>query len=182
MPITPDAKDWTWVLERGCPECGFESAVVAREEIAPLIRDNATRWQEILGERSRLSERPTDDRWSAVEYACHVRDVFRIYDQRLRLMRAENDPTFPNWDQDVTAVEQHYNDQDPQQVARELAGAAQELAADFEDVADDEWLRSGTRSDGVHFTIDTFARYMVHDPVHHLHDVEVGLEALESRS
>ena len=26
MSITPDTKDWTWVLERPCPECGFEAA------------------------------------------------------------------------------------------------------------------------------------------------------------
>ncbi|WP_458689292.1 hypothetical protein [Nocardia tengchongensis] len=25
MPIVPDAKDWTWVLERTCAECGFDS-------------------------------------------------------------------------------------------------------------------------------------------------------------
>jgi hypothetical protein len=24
--ITPDTKDWTWVLERACPECGFDPA------------------------------------------------------------------------------------------------------------------------------------------------------------
>ena len=29
MSITPDTKDWTWVLERPCPECGFE-ALAAR--------------------------------------------------------------------------------------------------------------------------------------------------------
>jgi hypothetical protein len=23
MPITPDTKDWTWVVEERCPECGF---------------------------------------------------------------------------------------------------------------------------------------------------------------
>ena len=23
MPIVPDDKDWTWVLERRCPQCGF---------------------------------------------------------------------------------------------------------------------------------------------------------------
>ena len=28
-PITPDTKDWTWVLERPCPECGFDPATVA---------------------------------------------------------------------------------------------------------------------------------------------------------
>ena len=23
MTIIPDTKDWTWVLQRPCPECGF---------------------------------------------------------------------------------------------------------------------------------------------------------------
>ena len=23
--IVPDDKDWTWVLERVCPECGFDA-------------------------------------------------------------------------------------------------------------------------------------------------------------
>ena len=25
VPIVPDGKDWTWVLERPCPECGFDA-------------------------------------------------------------------------------------------------------------------------------------------------------------
>jgi len=29
----------------------------------------------------------------------------------------------------------------------------------------------GRRSDGAVFTVASFARYMVHDPVHHLYDV-----------
>ena len=37
--------------------------------------------------------------------------------------------------------------------------------------ADDEWDRTGFRSDGAAFTVATFARYLVHDPIHHLHDV-----------
>jgi len=38
-------------------------------------------------------------------------------------------------------------------------------------VAGDQWARSGRRSDGASFTVETFARYFVHDPVHHLYDV-----------
>jgi hypothetical protein len=32
-------------------------------------------------------------------------------------------------------------------------------------------LRPGRRSDGATFTAETFARYFIHDPIHHLHDV-----------
>src|SRR4051794_791858 len=27
-PVEPDTKDWTWVLDRPCPECGFDPAAV----------------------------------------------------------------------------------------------------------------------------------------------------------
>ena len=173
MPITPDAKDWTWVLERPCPECGFEAGSIDPAHVGALIRDNAASWQQLLRQSDgrALRDRPTDERWSPLEYACHVRDVFRLYDQRLTLMLTEDDPTYPNWDQDVTAIEQHYNEQDPKEVARELDAAAKTLAGHFDAVTGAQWERAGTRSDGARFTVDSFARYLVHDPVHHLYDV-----------
>ena len=42
----------------------------------------------------------------------------------------------------------------------------------------DQWQRTGSRSDGAAFTVATFARYFVHDPVHHLDDVARGFAAL----
>lgn len=178
MPIVPDDKDWTWVLERRCPECGFDASSVAADRVAGLVRENARAWERVAAGGGRLTERPSDDRWAGVEYMCHVRDVFRLYDERLHLMLVHDDPTFPNWDQDATAVEDRYGEQDPDVVAREIVDAAEALASSFDVVAGDQWSRTGTRSDGARFTIDTFARYMVHDPIHHLWDVEQGLAAL----
>jgi hypothetical protein len=34
-----------------------------------------------------------------------------------------------------------------------------------------QWQRTGVRSDGALFTVETFGRYLVHDPTHHLWDV-----------
>ncbi|WP_199858872.1 hypothetical protein [Frigoribacterium sp. CFBP 8751] len=45
------------------------------------------------------------------------------------------------------------------------------MADAFEAVPDDHLGRTGLRSDGSAFTVDSLARYFVHDPVHHLHDV-----------
>ena len=36
------------------------------------------------------------------------------------------------------------------------------------------------RTDGAHFTVDTFARYFVHDPVHHVADVEENYRRLST--
>lgn len=171
MPITPDGKDWTWVLERPCPECGFDAAAIDRAQVGALLRDNAQSWREALKGADSVRERPSDDRWSTLEYACHVRDVFRLYDERLTLMLTREDPDYPNWDQDVTAVEEHYRDQDPGVVAGDLDAAALTLAAHFDSVTGDQWARTGTRRDGARFTVESFGRYLVHDPIHHLHDV-----------
>jgi hypothetical protein len=100
-----------------------------------------------------------------------VRDVFRRFDQRLELMLTQDDPLFPNWDQDVTAVQDRYAEQDPAQVAAELRTAALAIADRFKGVAGAQWQRPGRRSDGAAFTVTTFARYFMHDPVHHLWDV-----------
>ena len=171
-PIEPDAKDWTWVLDRPCPECGFDAATVAREAVADLLRANANSWAELLaGEPAALGTRPRPDVWSPLEYACHVRDVFRIYDERLELMLTEDGPHYPNWDQDETALTDGYHRADPSAVAADLVAAATLLADRFGTVAGEQWERTGYRSDGAAFTVESFARYFIHDPVHHLHDV-----------
>ena len=179
MSIQPDTKDWTWVLREACPECGFDASTLPPGAVAAIVRDNAAEWVRVLSRpRGELTARPSEDRWSALEYACHVRDVFRVYDQRLALMLTEDDPDFANWDQDETAVVDRYNEQDPALVAAAIEQAAGPLADRFESVDGDAWQRTGNRSDGATFTVDTFARYFAHDPVHHLDDVGKGFAAL----
>jgi hypothetical protein len=171
MAREPDAKDWTWVLERACPECGFDASALPADEVASLSRTTARAWAPVLAEAPELLRRAVGDRWSPLEYACHVRDVFALYDERLQRMLAEDNPTFANWDQDVTAAEARYNEQDPSTVSAQLEAAAAALAATFDTVSGASWERRGLRSDGAAFTVATFGRYMIHDPIHHLHDV-----------
>ncbi|HEV8064388.1 MAG TPA: DinB family protein [Acidimicrobiales bacterium] len=174
-PLLPDTKDWTWVLQRACPECGFDTTAVTTAELPELITSLADRWEAVLvpdpPAPHSLTARPSPDRWSTLEYGCHVRDVFRIFDQRLQLMLTSEQPQFDNWDQDATAVADDYQRQDPAAVAADLESAALALAARFASVGGKDWQRAGRRSDGAAFTVASLGRYLVHDPVHHLHDV-----------
>lgn len=173
MTIVRDDKNWTWVLDRPCPDCGYDAATIDISRLGDLVRDNAAIWPELLAAPD-ANRRPSDGQWSALEYACHVRDVFRVFDERLRLMLETDDPAFANWDQDVTAVEERYDLQDPASVADELLAAGAACAARFDMVTPDDYARTGNRSDGSRFTVESFGRYFIHDPVHHLHDVAVG--------
>ena len=170
MSIEPDTKDWTWVLERPCPECSYAAASVAPESLPDALRATARRWKQALADPD-CAVRPAENIWSPLEYACHVRDVHRIFDGRIRRMLEEDDPRFENWDQDATAIEDHYGEQDPAVVAGELVEATAVVADRYASVSGDRWDRSGRRSDGARFTVASLGRYHLHDVVHHLYDV-----------
>jgi hypothetical protein len=169
--IEPETKNWTWVLERECPECGFDASACDAREVAGLVRANAVEWRALFEVGAITAGRPNDTTWSTLEYACHVRDVYRRMDARIALMLAEDDAAFPNWDQDSSAVEERYEAQDPAVAIAELEAAAEQIAGRLDGITEDQWPRSGRRSDGSMFTVDTITRYMLHDTVHHIWDV-----------
>ncbi len=168
--VVPETKDWTWVLDARCADCGFDAPGLDVATIPGRLKENADRWVEVLA-RPDVRERPAAGVWSPLEYACHVRDVFRLYDYRLHLMLDQDDPQYPNWDQDKTAVADRYREQDPPVVSAELVEAQHRLSESFAGVHGDQWQRTGNRSDNKRFTVETFARYMLHDPLHHGWDV-----------
>jgi hypothetical protein len=166
----PDSKDWTWVLDRPCSECGFDASAIIPAEVPEQVRTSvATLRSAVLAPDSDV--RPQPEVWSALEYGAHVRDVCVVFGTRLASMRHAHDPVFPDWDQDETALAERYWEQDRARVADELEIEGSRIATDFADVPVDEWDRPGRRSNGSVFTIDTLSRYFLHDLVHHVHDV-----------
>ena len=178
MAIPPDTKDWTWVMTQPCPECGFNPSAVRHADVADRIARSAAGWADTLA-RPDVRVRPDDHTWSVLEYGCHVRDVLRIMRTRLGLMLAYDQAsadgaTFENWDQDATAVDDRYSEQDPAVVADEIGTAAAEFALAYGAVQGDQWNRRGLRSNGSAFTVESFAAYALHDLEHHR--VDVGLD------
>ncbi len=166
----PDDKDWTWVLERSCPQCGFDAGALEIADIGHLVRGTAAAFVDEL-RRPSADEREQSDVWSVLEYGCHVRDVCRLFDERARQMLRHDDPVFLNWDQDETALADRYWTQDRGAVAAALSEAADAVAHTFDGVHADQWSRPGRRSNGSVFTVESLARYFLHDLVHHLHDI-----------
>ncbi|WP_063040613.1 DinB family protein [Nocardia pseudovaccinii] len=189
MPIVPDVKNWTWVLERSCPECGFDPESITYAAVPDLAREYAGRLSATLA-RHDATVRPDDDTWSALEYAAHVRDVCRIFTYRTAvaarteavdprvpgfdaegLESEDGIPVFSNWDQDVTAIADQYGKEDPRKVAAELTDAAETVARAFASVPEAILGNQARRSDGSVFTVESLAAYFLHDVIHHVHDV-----------
>ncbi len=170
MAIAPDTKDWTWVLDEPCPECGFTAGTFPAEQVGQRLRDDLPRWQAVLAGPD-AAVRPNADIWSAAEYASHVRDVCDLFVVRLEQMLTEDDPQFANWDQDETAIEKDYASARGSEVSAQLVPAFHAAADAFDAVPDDAWERPGRRSNGSIFTTRTLAQYFLHDLVHHLYDI-----------
>ncbi|MFV0427076.1 MAG: DinB family protein [Beutenbergiaceae bacterium] len=170
--IQPDRKDWTWVLQRPCLECGF-TPEVGRDQLAAAMAASIPGWADRLADRD-AGTRVSPSRWSALEYAAHVRDMAQVMRYRLGLILNQDEPLFPDWDQDGAAVAGDYRAQDHEVVARDLAAAVTELAGAYADLPAQAWDRGGRRSNGARFTAYTLGLYALHDLQHHRHDAAVA--------
>jgi hypothetical protein len=176
----PDTKDWTWVLSRRCDQCGLSAGDITAEEFAERAFVAAEEWVQILRSSPAVNARPEPDVWSPLEYGAHVRDVFQLFDGRLMQMLNEDTPTFANWNQDETAIQERYSEQDPEVVAEQLEAAAQRFVARIQSLTPEQYTRRGIRSDGAEFTVATFLQYFLHDVIHHLWDVTGQQDAAAS--
>lgn len=173
-PAQADSKDWTWTLQEPCPDCGADVGSLTISEVIEQNLVCAQGWVDALTNHPAVSERPKPDLWSALEYGCHVRDVHRLYLERMDLMLAEDNPGFADWNPNITAEAERYDLADATIVAAELLQATTALNDRLASLSPEQLERKGLRSDGAQFTVTTLVRYELHDPVHHLWDVNTA--------
>ena len=130
-----------------------------------------------------LQAHPVETAWSALEYACHVRDVLETNDQRVRQTLVEDLPTYAPMRRDERVLELAYNQQDPVEVAAAIASGADALATTFEGLAAPQWERTGMYGypGPEERTIRWIGQHTVHEVHHHLLDVGRTLRAARGR-
>jgi hypothetical protein len=163
-----------------CDECGFVYDEVARRDVPDSLRALAGRYEAVLSATtdSVLRSHPVPEVWSALEYACHVRDVFRVQRERVLLALTEDRPAFASMRREERVVEERYNEQRPAAVAGEITEAAQAFAETLEGLDDAAWRRTGVYNYPTTRvrTVEWIARHTIHEGEHHLQDIE-GLGA-----
>jgi DinB superfamily len=157
-----------------CTECGYEFESLGRDEIVSAVLSLADAHRILLAfvpARSlRAHSRPAS--WSALEYACHVRDVLRFQRERVLLAQVEDTPRFVSMNRDERAVAERYNGQDPAVVARQITEGARKFASALLAIDDDGWLRTGLYpwpAPEVR-TVEWVGRRTAHELAHHLFD------------
>ena len=164
-----------------CEACGFDYYGFPRTEIGDRLRGRAEDHVERLTETPAafLREHPVEG-WSALEYGCHVRDVLLVQEARIQQAQLEESPAFVPMGRDELAVNDRYNEQDPNAVAAALEQASVAFIGRLASFDDAGWARTGTYfyPEPALRDVDWIARHTVHELHHHLTDVHRVLKAV----
>ncbi len=165
-----------------CQECGFNDELVALDAIAGRLRAFGPRFRDALAGvgLTAATRRPEPGVWSALEYACHVRDVFLVQRERAVLAQVEDNPRTARMNRDERVAVCRY-DAHPVPVVLDQLAMAGELCATVFDGLDEAalarrlvypWPAPAERD------VAWVGRHTVHEGEHHLMDVRRVLAAV----
>jgi hypothetical protein len=173
-----------------CDECGFDGDTLTASDVTAALRTFARRYRAPLtrflpdedGDVV-VRQRPDPSTWSALEYACHVRDVFDVYATRVQRTLTEDTPTLELMGRDERPQRDRYNEQDPGEVAERLATNALRLADLFDGVEGTDWERTAVHPypEPAPRTLLWMARHVAHEGNHHLLDIGRVLRTVRGR-
>jgi len=163
-------------------DCGFGDDSVSIDDIPARARAGADAIAAALRGGPAVARRPSPDRWSALEYAAHVRDVLLTIRDRLVIGLVEDRPHFKPAYRDERLSLGLYRADEPGPVALEVVAAAAMFGRLF------AAIDPGALGRDVHYgfpesTIRTLAwmgRQAVHETEHHLADITENARLLSS--
>jgi S-DNA-T family DNA segregation ATPase FtsK/SpoIIIE len=167
-----------------CEECGFRDELVAADEISGRLRSFGPRFAGALsGAGPAAVRRPEPAVWSALEYACHVRDVFLVQRERAVLAQVQDNPRVARMNRDERVALCRYDAHPVPDVLGQLAMAAELCATVFDGLDEVALARrlvypwpEATERD-----VAWVGRHTVHEGEHHLMDVRRVLAAVADR-
>ena len=159
-----------------CPECGFEYRPDGAGAAGAAIVAGAAEIASLIGSGDVRSRRAPQT-WSALEYACHVRDVLLVQRERVLMARREDCPTPAPMGRDERVEHDGYAAQDPVAVARQLADAARMFVNVLDRLKDDAWDRTMIYNYPVptERSLRWVAVHTQHEVFHHLGDIRAQL-------
>jgi hypothetical protein len=153
-----------------------------RDSLGDALLESAAAWREFLATADDVYLRtiPGPGVFSPMQYGAHVRDIQRVYGDRILLMLEEESPVFPQFNPEEGEWSA-FNDLSVAELADGIDVQAQRLAGILDQLQPKDWARTMIRdggSDGVYeFTVAGLASYAVHESQHHLQDADGTLPA-----
>ncbi len=156
-----------------CEECGFDFETLDAAEVGPRIRAGAEAVASALSNASTPERRPSVERWSANEYAAHVRDVMLTIRDRLVVGLVEDNPGFKPVYRDERLSMGLYRADTAAELAREVQAAGPMFVRLFDAIPSEMLSREVQYGypDPETRTLLWMGRQAVHETEHHLRDI-----------
>lgn len=136
----------------------FESLEASSKELANLTKklDDAV-----------LRRKPAPDKWSAMEVVCHLRDVEKLWMDRIVKAAFSDKPAFYALDVDALASKNRYNTQDLGASLKEFARLREDNLCLLRALPASQWKRVGIHPKRGEIAIERIAEIMIgHDRGH----------------
>jgi hypothetical protein len=164
-----------------CDVCGFVYAGVTPGDVAPRLTAATTSLANVMaasGDVVRI--RPSEQRWSILEYACHLRDVLISIRERLILATIVDVPTGVALHRDERVERGFYRNDSVDDVAEDIRMLSRLLLTTYAVLSAHDLQRRLIYSpvSPNEVTILWAAAQAVHEAEHHLADVEENLTLL----
>ena len=157
-----------------CEECGFEYNLGEAPKAGPAIVQGVGEIAVMLGDSvADLRTRRKPQTWSPLEYGCHLRDVLLVQRERVLAARRVDRPSFHPMGRDERVDHDGYNEQDADDVVRQLIDAASLFANVLSRLGPTDWDRTVMYNYPEPFerSLRWVAVHTVHEVRHHLLDV-----------
>lgn len=165
-----------------CDVCGFDFDSVGRDDVGPRVAAAAETIAALLvQEPENCLMRPSEERWSMIEYGAHVRDVLLTIRDRLVIGLVEHDPGFKPLYRDERINLGLYSQDTPAAVVAEL-GAATAMFVRLFDTIEPELLSRPVQYGSPNpqpRTLLWMGLQAIHESEHHLTDIEENLERVK---
>jgi hypothetical protein len=195
-PDQPDAweerrrtrgEGWQWnrIQSEPCPQCGDHPAALAPVSLGALAVERTALWRQFLAEAddTYLRRSPGLAVFSPLQYAAHVRDILRVYTDRMVLGREEDSPIVPIFNPSHEEFER-YNRLNAGELVADMEAQAHRLQETAEEMDPGNWSRIVINDRGVFgvytFTLAGLACNAVHETHHHLLDAKGTLQPTKS--
>ena len=154
-----------------CVSCRLAYQDVAVGEIPDRLHGVTAEIRELISGLSatQLTHRPDEQTWSALEYLCHVRDVYVASTIRLYRARKEATPQIEPVFNDLRVLRFRYNEADVHGMLHEMGLALAGLVDEMGHASD--WDRTFTRQPGEERTVRWLVRQALHEAMHHAADM-----------
>ena len=141
-----------------------------RWEVLSKLRETPKALASLLGAvpDEVLRRKPSPEKWSVLEIACHLRDVEQLFVERYAKMANHDRPALRMINQDELAVALKYNEDDPAAARREFQALRAETMALLSALAQQSWQRIGLHPRRGEFSIAAQVELHVSHDANHL--------------